>query len=210
MKNFIVFSGFVTVAVSGAVILSGLLENPVERIGSQIALIALVGLLGYTIYQTVATNARESALEGQPAAAFTLPVLGTLLATGPQEHLGKVVVVDFWATYCEPCVDGMPGLQRIYERFDGDDFSLLSINIDPVVRGVDRDAMIQNFREERDLSFPVLMDFGEASNAYGVVSIPYVVVIDREGNIRHVHSRPVSESRLTGEIEVLLNEAPNS
>lgn len=97
---------------------------------------------------------------------------------------GKVVAVDFWATYCGPCVRTMPHLQELDDALADDDFALYSINVDP--QSSDRNEMVQEFLERQGLRFPVVFDTGRATWLYRADRIPLLVVLDRDGIIRHV------------------------
>ena len=167
---------------------------------SNIALALLIAFVGWLVFQ----NQRNS-LRGKEAPEFSLPVLDSDERLGPQDFSGKVLLVDFWATYCGPCAEAMPEMQRLHERFRSQGFELLSVNIDPATQ---RDvAMIRRWKSHYQLEFPVLLDMGLASNAYHVGTIPHIVVIDRRGMIRFVHSGGASEDRLRREIEALLGES---
>jgi peroxiredoxin len=112
---------------------------------------------------------------------------------------GKVVLVNFWATWCGPCVAEMPLFARVYEKYKGQGFELLAIsNDDPA----DRD-LVRQFAQKHQLNFPALYDDGIAK-LYGVDGYPVSVFIDRQGNIRYVQDGPfdVGGRRL----EIILNE----
>ena len=90
---------------------------------------------------------------------------------------GKVVVVNFWATWCPPCRKEMPDLETLYERFQSKGFVVLAIS--------DEDAAkVTPFIHERGVTFPVLLDPGRKVNkAFIVDGIPHSFVYDREGNL---------------------------
>ncbi|HLV86193.1 MAG TPA: TlpA disulfide reductase family protein [Candidatus Sulfotelmatobacter sp.] len=109
-------------------------------------------------------------------ADFTLTDLG-----GQPWHLrdlqGKVVLVNFWATWCPPCRKEMPDLQALYDKYKGQGFVVLSIS--------DEDAgKVRPFIEEKKISYPVLLDPGRKVNdAFIVEGIPKSFVYDREGKL---------------------------
>jgi thiol-disulfide isomerase/thioredoxin len=181
-------------------------QSPMQKYGTHISLAILLGLVVLLLYQGAARRAEEQAMVGQAAESFRLPLLGTRDIVGPQDYLGRVVLLDFWAVYCAPCREAMPDLQRLHERYAGQDFALLSVNVDPSEPGLDRPAMVREFLRRNGLTFPVLLDYGPASAAYGVTSIPYLVLIDRSGQVRFVHRRPTGYGTLSSEIEALLGE----
>lgn len=171
-----------------------------RKYSSNIALALLIAFVGWMVLQ----NQRNS-LSGTDALLFSLPVLDSNEEAGLVDYAGKVVLIDFWATYCGPCAEAMPELQRLHDRFRADDFGLLSINIDPASQ---RNLhQLRQWKRHYGLQFPILLDSGRVSTSYNVASIPHIVLIDRAGMIRFVHSGGASEDRLRREIEELLGES---
>jgi peroxiredoxin len=100
------------------------------------------------------------------------------------DYVGKnVILLDFWATWCEPCLAAMPHLQKMYETHKGDGFVVLSISMD----GPETVAEVRSYVQRQNLSFPVLLD--EESRAVSLYnpkrSAPYSVLIARDGTILH-------------------------
>ncbi len=92
----------------------------------------------------------------------------------------RPVVFSFWATWCGPCKQELPHLQRVYERY-GSRVAFFGVNSD------DTPAAINAFAQRNRLTFPLLADVRhEAAVRYGVQSIPLLVVVDTQGNIRAV------------------------
>ena len=92
---------------------------------------------------------------------------------------GKVVVLNLWATWCPPCREEMPSMERLYQRMRGRDFQLLAVSQDE-----DGAKMVEPFVSEMKLSFPVLIDPDHlVGDRYGVWGYPETFVIDREGRI---------------------------
>ena len=94
---------------------------------------------------------------------------------------GRVVVVNFWATWCPPCRLEMPSLQKLHERRGGDGVVVLGFSTD-----VGADAGVSAFLEERGITYPV----GKATAAHhrafgGIPGIPTTFVLDRQGRVRH-------------------------
>lgn len=91
---------------------------------------------------------------------------------------GKVVLVNFWATWCGPCKEEMPALMRLKECLAGKDFELLAITTDQQVEG------IRTFVRALGLEFPVLLDnTKDVSAAFGVRGLPTTVLIDGQGRL---------------------------
>lgn len=121
---------------------------------------------------------------GQQAPAFTLPNLDDE-PVSLDAMRGDVVVLDFWALYCRPCLVAMPGVQALHEAFADEDVHVVSVNLDEP--SPDRAARIGRFARNQGLSFPMLLDNGTVGWSYGARRIPYVVVIGRDGTIAAVH-----------------------
>lgn len=95
--------------------------------------------------------------------------------------VGKVVVVNFWATWCLPCRLEMPALQKLHERRSGDDVVVLGFSVD-----VGGEAGVRAFLEERGITYPV----GKASQTHrrvfgGIAGVPSTFIVDRAGVVRH-------------------------
>ncbi|MBN1945096.1 MAG: TlpA family protein disulfide reductase [Bradymonadales bacterium] len=173
---------------------------------THIALALLVGLIVYSAWDSSQQRQREQFGVGETAVGFSIPAMDPDRGGGPQDHLGKVVVLDFWSTYCPPCRRAMPMFQRLFAHYRPEDFHLFSINVNPDEGRESRRELVARFRDDFRLSFPMYLDTGEASRAYGVDSIPHVVVIDRQGIVRHMHIAEVSERELTAEIDALIGQ----
>jgi peroxiredoxin len=95
-------------------------------------------------------------------------------------YRGKVVVINFWATWCEPCREEMPSLQRLRARLPEKSFAVLAINVD------EPEARVRRFLEETRLDVPVLLDPNKtATRAWGVRVMPTTFVIAPDGRIRY-------------------------
>ncbi len=99
-----------------------------------------------------------------------------------QEQRGQVVLVNFWATWCGPCRQEMPHLNRLYDKYRASGFTLLGVNIDD-----DPKQAVQT-AARLGLRFPVLLDADKAvTRLYDLGSMPATVLIDRDGRVRYLH-----------------------
>lgn len=119
----------------------------------------------------------ESPLVGQPAPDFKLDHLD-----GDEfqlvRHRGEIIVLDFWATWCGPCLQTMPLVDQVVQEFPDQKVRLLAVNME------EQPAEIKSTLERHQLDVPVILDRdGVAAARYAVTSIPQTVVIDREGNV---------------------------
>ncbi len=91
---------------------------------------------------------------------------------------GHVVVLDFWASWCDPCVDALGHLQRLHEQYADQGVIVLAINI-----GETHDE-VTAFMADREYTFTVLLDTeGRVTDSYGVQAIPHTVIVDRGGEV---------------------------
>ena len=99
-----------------------------------------------------------------------------------QEQRGQVVLVNFWATWCGPCRQEMPHLNRIYDKYKSAGFVLLGVNIDDDPRAA------ADLAAKLGVKFPVLLDSDKkVSRAYDLSAMPATLLIDRDGRVRHIH-----------------------
>lgn len=98
------------------------------------------------------------------------------------EQRGRVVMVNFWATWCGPCRQEMPHLNKLYDKYRDSGFVLLGVNID------DNASKATDLAAKLGLKFPVLLDTDKSvSRLYDMGTMPATVLIDREGKVRHLH-----------------------
>ncbi|MBC8550722.1 MAG: TlpA family protein disulfide reductase [Candidatus Brocadiales bacterium] len=94
------------------------------------------------------------------------------------DYKGKVVFLNFWATWCGPCRLEMPSMQKLYDEFKDDGLEIVAVNLG------ERQKTVVKYLEENKLTFPVLLDeTNMVAGIYGARSIPTTYIIDREGNI---------------------------
>jgi peroxiredoxin len=160
-------------------------------------------LLAGLVYSAfAATSLASSGLAGQPAPDFALKS-----STGENlrlsEYRGDVVMINFWATWCGPCRQEMPLLDELYSRYQRVGFNLLGVNID------DDSSRAMAMINELGVSFPVLFDASkEVSRLYDVDAMPVTIIVDRDGNVRHVHQgyKPGYEQKYLDQVRALLRE----
>ncbi len=142
-----------------------------------------------------------SPLVGRPAIAFALTTLeGAPLALEAQR--GKVVVVNFWASWCYPaCYEEAPVLERNWRAYRDRDVVVIGVNIQ------DRVEAAQKFVRDFNLTFPNVRDTtGKVSVDYGVYGVPETFFIDRRGRIRGKHVGAVTDAAFRAQVDRLLGE----
>jgi cytochrome c biogenesis protein CcmG, thiol:disulfide interchange protein DsbE len=165
--------------------------------------VALAGLLA------AGCAGSRPALPTSPLLGKTVEVVApTLEGVEVQVHArgGKVRVVDFWASWCDPCREQLPFLDRLARTYEADGLFVYAISFDE-----DRTAL-ERFLEEAPVSFPVLWDKGGAalSERLDVTRLPTTLLIDREGVVREVHLgfAPGEERKVEDAVRRLLAEPP--
>jgi cytochrome c-type biogenesis protein CcmF len=135
---------------------------------------------------------------GEPAPDFTIDLLtGSQLDL--QEMDGDIVVINFWAPWCEPCEDELPDLQAIWEEYQERDVAFVGIGFEEDL--TDLVAMATDF----GLTYPQGLDIDNRATAdYGITGVPETFVVDRDGNVAFVHVGPVVASTLRSELDALL------
>ncbi len=89
---------------------------------------------------------------------------------------GKVVLLNFWATWCKPCEDEMPAMERLYRALAGSDFELVAVSVD------EDDAVVGAFADRLGLTFPILLDRSKkVASAYQTFRFPESLLVGRDG-----------------------------
>lgn len=116
---------------------------------------------------------------------------------------GQVVMLNFWASWCNPCRQEMPLLDQMHKRYSSLGFTLLGVNVEANTKDAER------WLADTPVSFPVVFDKdSKVSQMYEVSAMPSTVFIDRKGNVRYLHRgyKPGDESEYLNQIRALLKE----
>lgn len=176
--------------------------SPLRRAAWGLFLFVLAVLVAQNVF-----HGAPSPLIAQPAPAFEAVIVAGD-DSGDRVSLeglrGRPVMLDFWASWCPPCRESIPILSRIAERHAAAGLVTLGVNVE-----TDRTPLFVS-RAHRSLraGFPSLHDLGAMQTAYGVRSLPTLVLIDRRGIVRRVETGVPSEARLESEIREILAEDP--
>ena len=112
---------------------------------------------------------------------------------------GRVVLVEFWATWCPPCRKSIPALQRLHMTYGGKGLTILAVSMDE--GGMDN---VRTFVKEHGVTYTVLIGTDETGTKYGVRMIPATYLIDRQGVIQKRYIGEMSEDRIEKDIQSLL------
>jgi len=119
------------------------------------------------------------------------------------DYRGKVVILNFWATWCPPCRREMPALERLWQKVKNKEMVVLAVNV-----GENADIIFE-FTGNYPVSFPLLMDKdGKVIENYPVQGLPTTYIIDPHGNVTHraVGGREWDDDAIVSELERILNQ----
>ena len=182
-------------------------ENlPKKKRGGEVfwTLFVLLLVIGVGLYYGTTPPVNHGKLVGQPA-----PEISYKTSTGQStsvHKLEKVALLNFWATWCGPCLQEMPSLKMLEDHFAGKGFVLLAFDIeegDGDIRG-----QITGLPSGLETPQNLIFNFSRSSlTAYDIQYIPLSVLIDRNGIVRHVYNGPQKwmDVSVLKEIEALLN-----
>jgi peroxiredoxin len=162
---------------------------------------SLAGCSG-TLGPGAANGSDDNPMIGVKVPAFSLrsPLGGGRVS--PSQASGKVLIVDFWATWCAPCKESFPAYQKLLDKF-GDQLMVIGVSVDDNPKG------IPAFVKETGVSFPVVWDKDHAvSSQYNPTTMPTSFIVDQNGIVRFVHSgfHSGDEKVLESQIESLLTK----
>lgn len=132
--------------------------------------------------------------EGKPAPAFTLKTFaGKPLSLA--DYRGQVVLLDFWGTFCIPCVDALPELQALQAKHGARGFTVIGVTVD------DRAAMVQKATTRAKVTYPIVQSTPAVWSAYKVNALPSLVLVGRDGRIVKRFGGEADRALMTATIE---------
>lgn len=159
---------------------TGALSTAAKRGVLLLILAVLAGLLFLFLIAKEGPQSNKIIQEGDHAPEFRLSALDGK-QVGLSDYRGKVVMVHFWATWCPPCVEELPVLDRMYRSLAGRDFEVLAVSVDE--GGAES---VASFVKKNAPSLPVLLDPGASvAHSYGTFKFPETYILDRSGIVRY-------------------------
>ncbi len=172
----------------------------------QLRILALALSLGLGACATAPKKTLPSGIQQGQNFSFSLPNLeGQQL--GPKNYQGKVVLVDFWATWCKPCEASFPFYSELKNKYAQQGFEILAVSVDT------EDEVVKNYLETKPMPFVVLRDpEGSLASQVNLNTMPTAILLSRSGKISYVHQGFVPEDQKTMEakLQELLQEAPGT
>ena len=140
-------------------------------------IIRCLTVIAFALQVSSCTRTKESGLApGDLAPEFAVKDLSGN-PTKLSDYKGKVVLLNFWASWCSPCLAEMPALERLYTKLHDKGFEVVAV-------GVDDDAKsLKEFKDRLGLTFPVLVDSSGQTRSYKVKGFPESFILDREGKL---------------------------
>ena len=132
--------------------------------------------------------------EGKPAPDFRLKTFDGR-AVSLADYRGQVLLLDFWATYCAPCVAALPELQALHAKHGARGFSVVGVTVD------DRAALVQKATSRAKVMYPILKATPEVWNAYKVNALPALILVGRDGKIIKRYGGEADKQAMLAEIE---------
>lgn len=162
----------------------------------------LAAVLGLSVFDGWSMGSRVPAV-GMPVEDFQLIDLEGK-AHSLSQYRGKVVLVNFWATWCKPCTTEMPAMQATYDKLREKGFVVLAIN------ELEDDAKVREHIKQYGHTFPVLMDRdNKVANQFGVFGLPVSVFIDQDGRVQeYIKGGLLTEQKIEDAVARIQKQEP--
>ena len=140
--------------------------------------------------KSTATSRSGKELVGRKAPGFVAPVIGAQLAT-LEDYRGLPLILNFWASWCPPCREETPGMERVWRKYRNDGLVILGVNVQ------DGEDEARRYINEFGVTFPNVLDLdGRVTIDYGVTGLPVTFFVTRDGTISGRWVGSISEARL--------------
>jgi thiol-disulfide isomerase/thioredoxin len=157
--------------------------------------------IGFLVLIVLVIGVFAAVQNTQPSNTGELPPLYTLTDADFGEFTGRVVVIDCFATWCDPCVGEIPHLTEIVNNYDDSEVAVISVG-----SSSDSEIELSQFKKDYDMDWLVARDTVGVFNKYGVQAIPTIIILDQTGNIHYQHVGLAEASLLSSKINELLGD----
>lgn len=163
-------------------------------------LLVMAGLVVFAVFSSLKEEDAVIA-KGEKAPNFQLKKFSSDETVTLRDLEGKGVMLNFWATYCDPCKDEMPFMNDLYEEYQDRGVEILAVNLDAT------DIVVERFQEEYDISFPILRDRqGQVMDLYNIGPIPTSIFINPDGEIVEQVQGALTLGKLEGYLQQIAPE----
>lgn len=170
-----------------------------RALAATIGVLAVIALLGYGLL----TKGGASLEVGDPAPVAEMPALGGEDVGSIADYRGRWVLVNFWASWCDPCRTEAPALEQFHRDHAAEDFTVLGID----QRDLTDDAL--DFVDEYELTYPIYRDAeGEQAEPFGMSGLPESFLVDPKGRIAMIRRGPVDEEFLDRYVAPFVEDKP--
>ncbi len=163
-------------------------------------LLILIAALAYIWVPRSDSGAAIASSERKQITEFSLPDL-----SGKEwkltDHRGEVVLLNFWATWCDPCREETPGIVRLANQYRGKGLAVAGVLMDD-----DKDAPVKDFVSQYEMNYPVLVPPSDSSLLSAISALPTTLLFDRHGRVVRRYEGAVAESQFRRDIESTLAE----
>jgi thiol-disulfide isomerase/thioredoxin len=168
-------------------------------LGKQLAAVLGLCAAGALLFYALSGPAggKPGAKERKPAPEISLPDVNGRTRT-LSEFRGKIVLLDFWATWCEPCLEEIPDLIRFHDAHKDQNFTIVGVAMD--AEGV---SVVGPFVRQNKMPYPILISGGDLPAGYNVLGFPSAFLIDKDGNIARTYLGPKSYEELERDVSEL-------
>lgn len=136
--------------------------------------------------------------EGKPAPALALKSFDGKRTLSLADLSGQVVLLDFWGTFCPPCVAALPELQALHDKYASRGFAVVGVTVD------DRAALVAKATSRAKVTYPILQATPQVWSAYKVNALPSLVLVGRDGRIVKRYGAEADRAAMLAEIEKAL------
>jgi cytochrome c biogenesis protein CcmG/thiol:disulfide interchange protein DsbE len=177
-------------------------EHRANRVWMYAFLLAAASLAAFRWHASTQSSAFQPVAARKPMSAVSLPQLGGgqwVLA----DHLGQVVLINYWATWCEPCQEELPSLMQIARQSNPASLAMVGVSLDT---GPNAQARVQQFATRYGMPYAIAFAGATEQDQSAIAGIPSTLLLDRHGRIARTYLGPINPHDIAKDIAALLSE----